>query len=390
MRNVKILTFTTLYPNAAQPRHGLFVEQRLRQLLHTGELTARVVAPVPWFPLRAARFGRYAKYAAVPASEERHGINVGHPRYLTLPKIGMNVAPWFLAHAASAWLRETRADFDLIDAHYFYPDGVAAALIGRRLAKPVVITARGSDVNLIPQYRWPRHLIRWAAARAAAIVTVSQALKDELVRLGVGASKIAVLRNGVDLDLFRPLDRAVARAELGLRKRTLLCVGNLLRSKGQDLAIEALIHLPDTELLIVGEGPDRHRFEALARSVNVATRVRFVGGVPQEDLARYYSAADALVLASEREGWPNVLLESLACGTPVVASRVGGAAEIVCAPEAGILVARRSVAAFAQALGRLFAEPPDRDTTRRYAEGFGWDETARAQTALYRRVIGAN
>jgi len=151
-----------------------------------------------------------------------------------------------------------------------------------------------------------------------------------------------------------------------------------------------LAHLPDTELLIIGEGPDRRRFEALAHAVNVASRVRFVGGVPQEDLARYYSAADALVLASEREGWPNVLLESLACGTPVVASEVGGAGEIVRAPEAGTLVAQRNAAAFAGALERLFAHPPDRAATRRYAERFGWDETTSAQTALYRRVIGAN
>jgi len=386
---VRILTFTTLYPNAAQPRHGLFVEHRLRRLLQTGEVEARVVAPVPWFPFRSARFGSYARYAAVPASERRFGIELQHPRYLALPKIGMSLAPLLLARAGMAALRRMSATFDLIDAHYFYPDGVAAALIARRLNKPVVITARGSDVNLLPQFALPRRWIRWAAGRAAAVIAVSQALKDEIARLGVPESKVSVLRNGVDLELFRPLERSIVRNELGLRGRTLLCVGNLLRSKGQDVAIEALASLQDAELVIVGEGPDRRQFESLARSLNVANRVRFVGGVPQEELARYYSAADVLVHASLREGWPNVLLEALACGTPIVASRVGGAAEIVRSDVAGMLVPERRAAAVADAVKRLFARPPDRVATRRYAEAFGWDEVARAQQELYRAILKA-
>lgn len=383
---VRILTFTTLYPNAAQPQHGLFVEQRLRQLLRTGGLAARVVAPVPWFPLRAARFGLYARYAAVPTCERRHGIEVQHPRYLVVPKVGMSVTPWFLARAG-ARATPPGERFDLIDAHYFYPDGVAAVLMARRFDKPVVITARGSDVNLLPQFALPRRWIRWAGARAAAVITVSGALKEELVRLGISGSKITVLRNGVDLDFFRPLERALARSQLGWGRRTVLCVGNLLRSKGQHIAIEALARLPDTELVIVGDGPERRALESLARSLNVAARVRFTGALAQEDLVRYYAAADALVLPSEREGWPNVLLEALACGTPVVASRVGGAAEIVRAEEAGALVVERSAAAFADALQRLFASPVDRAATRRYAEKFGWDETARAQRELYRAVL---
>jgi teichuronic acid biosynthesis glycosyltransferase TuaC len=387
LKAVRILTFTTLYPNAAQPRHGLFVEQRLRQVLRTGELAACVVAPVPWFPFRSPRFGLYAQYAAVPACEQRYGIEVQHPRYPVLPKIGMSVTPWFLARAGIAAAHRLAEGFDLVDAHYFYPDGVAAALFAQRLGKPVVITARGSDINLLPRFALPRRWIRWAAARAAAIISVSRALKDELVSLGVAASKITVLRNGVDLDFFRPLERDSARAQLGWRGRTLLCVGNLLHSKGQDIAIETLRHLPDTSLVIIGDGPDRQALESLARSIGVADRVSFVGGLAQEDLVRYYSAADALLLPSEREGWPNVLLEAIACGTPVVTSRVGGSVEIVRAEEAGTLVTERSAVAFADALRRLFVRPPNRAATRRYAEGFSWEEIAFAQRELYRAVL---
>jgi teichuronic acid biosynthesis glycosyltransferase TuaC len=386
---VRILTFTTLYPNAAQPRHGLFVEHRLRRLLRHGEIEAQVVAPIPWFPFGSERFGSYARYAAAPARENRFDIEVQHPRYLVLPKIGMSVAPLLLARAGMGALRRMGASFDLIDAHYFYPDGVAAALIARRINKPLVITARGSDINLLPQFALPRRWIRWAAGQAAAVIAVSQALKNELLGLDIDGSKVTVLRNGVDLELFRPMERRIVRDALGLRRRTLLCVGNLLRSKGQDIAIKALTDLPGTDLLLVGEGPDRGGFESLARSLDVAHRVRFVGGVPQEELSRYYSAADILVHASMREGWPNVLLEAMACGTPVVASSVGGAAEIVRSKAAGLLVRERSAAVFAETLKRMFADLPDRAATRHYAETFGWDEIARTQTQLYRTILKA-
>ena len=386
---IKLLTYTTLYPNAAQPQHGIFVEQRLRHLVASGEVAVRVVAPVPWFPVDAAWAGRYARYARVPIREERANVEVHHPRFLVVPKIGMTVAPWLLACAGRQVVARLAASCDLIDAHYFYPDGVAAALLGRRLRKPVVITARGTDVNLISEFELPRRMIRWAARSAGAVITVAQALKDRLVQLGVESERITVLRNGVDLALFHPLDRVALRAELGFRRRTLLSVGTLVRSKGHDIAIEALADLPDTDLVVIGEGPDRSAFATLAETLGVSARVRFVGSVPQAELARYYAAADALVLPSVREGWTNVLLEAMACGTPVVASRVGGTPEIVRSEAAGVLVEERTARAFADALRRMFAKYPDRAATRRYAEGFGWEETVRGQVNLYRRVLDA-
>ncbi|HEX9173229.1 MAG TPA: glycosyltransferase family 4 protein, partial [Telluria sp.] len=147
---MKILTFSTLFPNSEKPGHGIFVETRLRHLVASGQVEARVVAPVPWFPSAHPRFGQYARQARVPRAELRHGIAVSHPRYPVLPKIGMNVAPLLLAQAvkpAIARLLDEGFDFDLIDAHYFYPDGVAAAMLARHFNKPLVITARGSDIT---------------------------------------------------------------------------------------------------------------------------------------------------------------------------------------------------------------------------------------------------
>ena len=387
---LSILSMTTLYPNAAQPGHGVFVENRLRHLVASGEVALRVVAPVPWFPSGSTRFGRYAAFARAPLQDSRHGIAITHPRYPVIPKVGMTVAPALLY---GPLLRHVQAllaaghRFDLIDAHYFYPDGVAAALVGRRLGKPVVITARGTDLNLIPQHALPRRMIQWAAGQAAGLITVCQALKDVLVDLGVPPERVSVLRNGVDLALFRPAEREPARKALGLTKPTLLSVGHLIERKGHHLVIEALAELPGMDLLIAGEGPERDALERLVERRGLGDRVRLLGAVSHGRLPQIYSAADALVLASSREGWANVLLEAMACGTPVVASNVWGTPEVVAAPAAGTLAAERTPRGVADGIRRLFEVLPDRAATRSYAEQFSWDSTTQGQLDLFRKIL---
>jgi teichuronic acid biosynthesis glycosyltransferase TuaC len=385
----RILTFTTLFPNAAAPAHGVFVENRLRHLVASGGVSARVVAPVPWFPSSAPIFGHYASFAKAPRQEERFGITIEHPRYPVVPKFGMHVAPLLLFLAALPVLRRLHAsqDFDLIDAHYFYPDGIAAALLGRALGKPVTITARGTDINLIPQHALPRRMIRWAGANAAGMIAVSEALRREMIAQGLPGHRIRTLRNGVDLAMFRPTARVETRAELGLSTPTLLSVGHLIERKGHDRVIAALAKLPGYSLLIAGDGPERAALETLAASQGVAERVRFLGSVPHHTLARLYSAADALVLASSREGWPNVLLEAMACGTPVVASNVWGAPELVCDPAAGVLMPELSAAGVVAGVNALFAALPSRDATRRYAERYSWDETTAGQIQLFEEIL---
>ena len=387
---MRLLTFSTLYPNKVMPQHGIFVETRLRHLVASGRVETRVVAPVPWFPFHHAAFGAYAVHAAVPAAEVRHGLQVTHPRFVRLPKIGMSSAPFTLARTAIRAARRLIAegyDFDIIDAHYFYPDGVAAAMLGKALGKPVVITARGTDINVIPQHALPRRMILNAARDSAATITVCQALKDRLVELGAGADKITVLRNGVDLAQFHPEERIAARAAFGMTGFSLVSVGNLIASKGHELAVEALVRLPDARLLIAGRGPDENRLRELAGSLGVADRLEFLGLLPQDRLRQLYSGADALVLASVREGWANVLLEAMACGTPVVASNVGGTPEVVAAPEAGIMMAERSADGVVDAVTALRQRPPCRAATRRYAERFSWDETTAGVLALFTRVM---
>jgi glycosyltransferase involved in cell wall biosynthesis len=384
---LRVLVFSTLYPNQAQPNHGVFVENRLRHTLAQGGIEATVLAPIPWFPFRHPRFGRYATYAAVPRLETRHGLQIHHPRYPVIPKIGSRLAPVFLYRAAKRVLdrmaKQGAPKFDLIDAHYFYPDGVAAARLARELDIPLLITGRGTDLTLIPQSPPERAQIQWAGKQASALITVCEDLRHRLVELGEAPSRVVTLRNGVDLARFSPGDRDAARKRLGLDGFTLLSVGSLIPRKGHELIIAALADLPDARLLIAGSGPMRAELERVAEEKGVASRVRFLGEIAHDALTDAYRAADIFVLASSREGWANVLLEAMACGTPVVATNVNGTPEVVQDPKLGVLVQERSAPALAQAIKQLRALSPDRRAVRTYAEQFSWDDTARANKALF-------
>ncbi len=390
---LRLLTFSTLYPNAAQPNHGVFVENRLRHLVASGAATSTVIAPVPWFPSRNARFGEWARCAAAPAEEMRHGLRVLHPRYAAPPRIGMYTGPWALLRAARAALVRLRAEgarFDAIDAHYLYPDGVAATWLAREVGLPVVITARGSDTSLLPRFTLPRRLIGAALREADALIAVSEGLANGLIALGAAPEKVTALRNGVDLAGFAlPTDRAALRAELGLSGPVILSVGHLIERKRHDHVIGAVAQLPGATLLIAGEGPERAALTSLAKRLNVTERVRLLGARPHDELARLYGAADALVLASTREGWANVMLEAMACGTPVIAGPAWGSREAISAPEAGVVLDEVGPGPIAAALRRLLANPPARRATRAHAERFGWDETTRGQVTLFRRVLAA-
>ncbi len=381
---LRLLTLSSLYPNACQPNHGVFVENRLRHLVGGGAAESCVIAPVPWFPGRGGP-------GAVPPEEHRHGLRVLHPRFLALPKLGLLTNPHALYHAARGALLRLLAEgfaFDAIDAHYLFPDGVAAVRLAREFGKPVVITARGSDTSQLPALPFAGAAIRRAIAEADALVAVSQGLAEGLLALGAEPARVTVLRNGVDTGLFAPpAERARLRAELGFAAPTLLSVGLLIPRKRHHLTIEALTLLPDHRLVILGEGPERGALQALAERLGVAGRLAMPGARPHAELPRWYGAADAMVLASEREGWANVLLEAMGCGTPCVATPAWGMAEAISAPAAGLVTDAATPAAIAQAVRALPSTAPDRGATRAHAERFGWEATTEGQLALFRRLL---
>lgn len=391
MSKIRVLTFSTLFPSSVRPSHGIFVETRLRELMSSGKVESRVIAPVPWFPSTHPRFGEYGKFAQTPLRESRNGFDVQHPRYVLPPKIGMNIAPFTIAMGAKPAVQrllDEGYDFDVIDAHYYYPDGVAAALLARHFKKPLTITARGTDLNLIPQYALPRRMIRWAASRATASIGVCAALVDVLRQWHIPQDRLHVMRNGVDLERFRPMRQDAARAGLGLSgSPILISVGYLIERKGHHIVIDALAKLlhthPHARLIIIGDGEDRDSLRNLCMHLNVEDRVTFTGSLPNAELFRWYSAADVMILASSREGWANVLLESMACGTPVVAARIWGTPEVVSEDVAGRLVDQRNGNAFAAEIRSLLSDYPDRSRVRAYAEKFSWQSTTDAQLSLF-------
>lgn len=387
---IRILTLTSLFPNAAQPAHGIFVRQRLKHLINSQDVGARVVAPVPWYPKWLPGPESYRRYCEVPNAEPDDGFDVVHPRYLVLPKIGMSAAPALMAASILSTVRRaalTEPRCHLVDAHYFYPDGVAAAWIADKLGLPLVITARGTDINLIPEYAIPRRQILWAAGRASAIIAVCDALRDEMIDLGVDAAKITTLRNGYDPAMFHAVDRDTARSELGISGRVLLSVGHLIERKGHHIAIGALAGIPDMSLVIVGTGPMEAVLREQVRRLGLDERVRFEGAVEQTRLKSYYSACDALVLASSREGMANVLIEAIACGCPVVATDSWGTPEVITSRDAGVLVAERTEEGFAVGIRDLFSRLPDRDETRRYGRSFLWDPTSQGQLNIFQKLV---
>jgi teichuronic acid biosynthesis glycosyltransferase TuaC len=389
---IRVLTFSSLFPNAIQPNHGIFVANRLRELMRSGLVVGDVVAPVPHVARMLPLATRYRRYRQIQERETWEGRRVLHPRYIHVPGLSHALQPWLMFRAGLMAYRQLIADgagFDVIDAHYFYPDGVAACLLGRAVGKPVVITARGTDLNVLPNFRLPRRMVRWAAEQAAAVITVSAALEHRLLEIGAMPRRLDVLRNGVDLTRFRPDEgREELRRSLGIRGPLVLSVGNLVESKGHHIVMMAVRRLPEVGLFIVGDGPDRQRLVRLAATLGLGSRVRFLGDIPNVQLPRLYNAADVLALASSREGMPNVVLEAMACGTPVVATDVGGIPEVVQPPLVGRLITRRAPHAFAEAILSVLAQASMRSQIRAYAEQFSWKATTDQQVALFTEILG--
>lgn len=383
----RIVTFTGLFPSSAMPTHGLFVLDRMRRVAADGGFAWQVVAPVPdvvWLLRTAA----WRQWRETPAQEQWEGVDVLHPRWRHWPgcvrRQARAVADACRAEVAALAAREPI----VLDAHYLWPDGVAAATLARELGVPYTLTARGSDVNVLAQRPALRARIAEAAAGAHACFAVSAALAERFAAAaGLPAARVEVARNGVDLARFRPGDRAAARAALGLPPTGFLVlgVGRLVAGKGFAVAARAMASLPaDARFVLVGDGPERAAIAAALPSTI------FLGAQPPARVALAYQACDALALPSEREGWPNVVTEALASGLPVVATPVGGVPEILgAAPPSwlGALCPVGDVAAFGRAFAALAAAPGARAAVRAYAERFGWEAPVGRLCEVFRRAL---
>jgi len=214
-------------------------------------------------------------------------------------------------------------------------------------------------------------MVRQAADDAAGLLAVSDAMRRSMARMGIDAAKIRVHYTGVDLDTFEILDRSTAKAALDFNGPVVLSVGALIPRKGQELLVRALPQLPDVTLLLAGQGQYRRTLETLAMDLGVERRIGFLGSVPHHKLPRIFAAADVMALPSESEGLANAWVESLACGTPIVISDVGGARELLDRPEAGKIV-DRDPDAIAAAIRAILDNPPAQAAVRETALRFTW------------------
>ncbi|KQM67941.1 glycoside hydrolase [Sphingomonas sp. Leaf17] len=371
---LRVLTLSSLFPDATRRNFGVFVEQQTVGLAARDDVALTVVAPVGLPPFPFDRRGRHARLAALPLVEDWKGVTVHRPRFRAWP---LTAGRWYaaaLARAVTPVLDGLAAGegFDVIDASFFFPDGVAAAALGRRYGVPVSIKARGADIHHWGTAPATAHQVRAAGRAADGLLAVSAAMRDDMIALGLPGDRIRVHHTGVDHDRFVAGDRAAQKAALGVTGPLVLSLGALIPRKGHDIVMTAIATLPGVTLVIAGTGPDRAALETLAVGLGVAERVRFLGDVAHAALPAIIGAADVMALASASEGLANAWVEALACGTPIVITDAGGAREVVRSPATG-RVAMRDPIAFAAAIADLLADPPATDAVRAGAAGFTWE-----------------
>ena len=390
---MRILTFTSLFPNASNPVMGVFVRNRMQAVHNRGENQVDVVAPIP-YSSKALPVAAWRRYAAVPQQEKIGDLTVFHPRYPVVPKISLPFQGLSMFLSSYRLVKRLHRDarYDCIDAHYVYPDGFAAVLLGRALDLPVAVSARGSDINLYATLRQVRAMVQFTVQHADGLIAVSSALADGMLGLGASAAKLKIIGNGVDTQMFHPIDPQDARRKLGipLDAQLVICVAGLADSKGHALLIRAIHQLrprmPNLRVVCIGEGNLRAEIESLIRQLHLHEQVSLLDVLPRQELKYWYSAADVSCLASTREGWPNVILESFACGTPVVATRVGGVPQVIDSPKLGIIVSR-DVSEFASALEAALNYRWDREALVAHARSRSWDVVAAEVDVFLRGMV---
>ena len=393
----RALVFTTVFPHAGQRHIGLFVRERMCRVAE--RLPASFVCPIPWFPGQSIiRPYRPGFRPPAPRREEQLGIHVLHPRFLSIPGVGKRWDGLLLALGALPTLRRLRQNpgFDNLDAHFGYPDGYAATLLGRWLDLPVTVTIRGNE-EVIARNPSLRPLLARGLRGAARVFSVSDSLRRLAIELGVEPERAITVPNGVDSEKFYPVPRLEARGELGLPARApvLISVGGLVEGKGFHRVIECLPALkadfPGLRYLIAGGatpvGDWRPRLERQVRELGLGDTVTFLGPVAPERLRVPLSAADAFVLATAREGWANVFLEAMACGLPVVTTRVGGNPEVVSDPRLGTLVPFGEPAALEAAIREALHHDWDRDFILAYARANTWDRRIDQLVGEFQKVV---
>lgn len=390
MRRIRVLISTGIFPNRILVNRGIYNLKAATALARRCEV--RVVAPVPYAP-PFLRGGRYAWCASVPPRDEVAGFPVAYPRYVVTPKVGRSFHGFTLYASVARFYDRVSREFqpDLILGYFAYPYGFANVLLGRRLRVPVVVFCRGSDIHSIAQNRLQGRLISWALRRARRVFSVSAALKNDVVALGVPAAHVAVIPNGIEVERHRSLDKRTARDRLGLARDggLVVCVSRLGREKGIDVLVEAAVRMQTAgaRVVIVGDGPEMTTLSGQIVRLGAGDRVFLAGARPHDEVPLWMAAADVTVLSSRKEGHPNAAVESLACGRPVVATRVGGVPEILTSSALGRMVPPEDPPALAAALDRALAATWDAAVIEAAGKARTWDTVAHEMLSEFASIL---
>ena len=387
-RPIRIATLSTLFPSHVRPQFGIFVGRQTRALAERDGIDLYAINPIglPIWPLdQLSRFRTLAKSRKV---DDWNQVRVLRPRFRTIPRIGATRNPKAIAKAALPQLRRLHAakPFDIIAAEFFYPDGPAAQIIAKELGIPFTIKARGADIHYWGAQDGCKQQMLAAADASAGMLAVSGALRHDMAALGMDADKIQVHYTGIDRRTFEPVDRKIVKKDLGLSGTVIASVGALIARKRQDLVIRALPDLPDTTLLLIGQGEEESAYRALAKQLGVEDRVRFLGSLDHQTLARHVAASDIMALVSSSEGLANAWVEALAAGTPVIACDVGGARELIKDDSAGRIVEPDPTAIVA-ATKSILADYPRPYDVRANVAAFSWEENAEQLDRFYRNIL---
>ena len=372
---LRVLTLSTLFPNALQPNLGVFVERQTLGLAACAGVALEMVSPVglPAFPL--SLHPHYAPRRELAAEEDWKGLRAHRPRFSPFPT---RRQPEAIARAVLPIARAFRPD--VIDAEFFWPDGPAAMRLARALGVPFSVKARGGDIHYWGGIPAIGSQIVEAGRSAGGLLSVSAALRDDMIALGMPAEKIAVHYTGVDLDRFRPMPEA--KVQLGVSGPLVVTAGALIPRKRPELVLQVARQVPEATFLFVGDGPQRITLEQAA-----PPNVRYAGAQPHDRLPLYMAAADVMLLPSQSEGLANVWVEALACGTPIVITEAGGAREVV-KDEAAGRIAAPTAEGLAAAVREFLASPPNPQIVRRTAQGFSWERNAAELFDHLSRVSG--
>jgi glycosyltransferase involved in cell wall biosynthesis len=358
---MRILCVSNLFPNPFQPGKGVFNYRLFAGIARHADV--RVISPILWTDeLRARRGG--ARPFPRGSWTAWEGLQVLYPRYLYTPGCLRQYYGAFFEACLRRSFQRALAEFqpDLVHACWAYPDGWAVWRLARECRLPVTLKIHGSDLELVDRFpsRKPRTVE--VLSNVDGIFTVSDSLRDRAVELGAPGERVWTIFEGTDTERFSPGNRRQARQELGLPPdgRRLLLVGNLVPVKAIHHFIDACRRLVaervDFTADLLGDGPLRGTLENQIDRLGLGDRVRLRGQKPNGELPQWYRAADLVVLSSESEGIPNVLVEAASCGTPFVATNVGGISEIAHL-SSGELVPPGDSAALAQAIAAMLGDP---------------------------------